>query len=46
MTASSRDTVAHEKRVSGTDERIYESSSAYPFGSIGRLYMPITGGYA
>ncbi|EOO02140.1 putative v8-like glu-specific endopeptidase protein [Phaeoacremonium minimum UCRPA7] len=46
VTARSAGKIAHEKRIIGTDERYYQSSSAYPFGSIGRLYMPVTGGYA
>lgn len=45
-TRSIRASTANEKRIIGADERYYQASSAYPFGSMGRLYMPVQGGYA
>jgi V8-like Glu-specific endopeptidase len=46
VTTRSVGTLAHEKRISGADERYVVSTTTDPFDSIGRLYMPITGGYA
>lgn len=40
------DTIGPQKRDTITDTRYYQAGSAYPFGSMGRLYEPVPGGYA